>query len=197
MKRDYLLPGILSILLAILFPVYFVLVIYTRLDSDSASTVLDPKFDFYSWLFLFIGAVSIYLYLYFKKILNDQLNFKSIDILLLLMVINSVIFFVGVFITDVLSYFGQAEAWTTFGIHILSISCMIIFGVLDIIIGIILLANHSKTPVFLTILAAISILLGLFEVSIVYSAASIIIFPLYLIFLAIYFLRTPETIEVV
>ncbi|GAA4360675.1 hypothetical protein [Kangiella marina] len=197
MKRDYLLPGIASIVLAILFPVYWALLIYSRLDSAHPLTIFEPKLDGYSGLFLLIGAISVYLYIYFKKILHEQLNFKSIDVLLTLIIINSVIFFGGIFLSDVLANFGLAEAWTTTGVHILSISCMIIFGILDVIIGIILLANYRNIPAYLSILAAISILLGLFEVSVSFSAATIVIYPLYLVFLSIYFLRKPETIEVV
>ena len=197
MKRDYLLPGILAIGLAILFPVYWALLFITRIESASDVTIFDPQLEFSSWLFLLIGAISIYLYISFKKILNDQLNFKSIDVLLLLMIINTVIFFGGIFLTDIIAYFYNDSAWTTAGIHVLSISCMVIFGILDIIIGIILLMNYKQIPIYLTILAITSVLLGIFEVTVIFSAASIVIFPIYLIFLAIYFLRKPTSIEVV
>lgn len=198
MKRDYLLPGIVAISLAIIFPVYWVLMFNYRLDEVANwAGLIEYKLDIYSWLFLAIGATSIYLYAYFKKILHDQLNFKAIDVLLTLMIINSAIFFTGVFIADVLSYYGLAHGWTTAGVHIFSVICMVIFGILDIVIGIVLLANNKQIPTYLTILAAISILLGLFEISVIFSIASIILFPIYLLFLATMFLRKPETVEVV
>ncbi|GAA0208808.1 hypothetical protein GCM10009123_15330 [Kangiella japonica] len=198
MKRDYLLPGIVAISLAIIFPVYWVLMFNSRLEQVANwAGLIESKLDIYSWLFLLIGAISIYLYAYFKKILHDQLNFNAIDALLTLMIINSAIFFTGVFIADVLSYYGLAQSWTTAGVHIFSVICMVIFGILDIVIGIVLLANNKQIPTYLVILAAISILLGLFEISVIFSIASIIIFPIYLLFLATVFLRKPETIEVV
>ena len=198
MKRDYLLPGIVAISLAIIFPVYWVLMFNYRLEGDANwAGLIEYKFDIYSWLLLLIGATSIYLYASFKKILHDQLNFKAIDVLLTLMIINSAIFFTAVFVADVLSYYELAHGWTTVGVHIFSVICMVIFGILDIVIGIVLLANNKQIPTYLTILAAISILLGLFEISVIFSIASIILFPIYLLFLATMFLHKPETVEVV
>ena len=188
MKKDYLLPGIIALFLAIIFPVYWVLMFNSRLEEVANwAGLIQPKLDIYSWVFLFIGAISIYLYAYLKKILHDQLNFKKVDVLLTLIIINSAIFYSGIFALD----------WTTTGVHIFGVICIVIFGILDIVIGILLLANNRDLPSYLVILAVISLLLGLFEVSVIFSIASIVIYPLYLMFLAVFFLRKPETVEVV
>jgi len=198
MKKDYLLPGIIALFLAIIFPVYWVLMFNSRLEEVANwAGLIQPKLDIYSWVFLFIGAISIYLYAYLKKILHDQLNFKKVDVLLTLIIINSAIFYSGIFISDVLANLGYALDWTTTGVHIFGVICIVIFGILDIVIGILLLANNRDLPSYLVILAVISLLLGLFEVSVIFSIASIVIYPLYLMFLAVFFLRKPETVEVV
>ena len=60
MKKDYLLPGIIALFLAIIFPVYWVLMFNSRLEEVANwAGLIQPKLDIYSWVFLFIGAISI------------------------------------------------------------------------------------------------------------------------------------------
>lgn len=76
-------------------------------------------------------------------------------------------------------------------------ACLIAFGVIDIVIGVILLTKGNELPSTLKVLAVISIIQGILELSVILFFLVIITFPIYMIILAIYFLRKPETLEVV
>ena len=74
---------------------------------------------------------------------------------------------------------------------------MILFGILDIILGIALLRAAVPVPSVLKIFAVIAIIQGVFEVSLFLSFMTLFIFPLAMIILAAAFMRNPDSIEVV
>ncbi|NRA85680.1 MAG: hypothetical protein HRU22_18455, partial [Gammaproteobacteria bacterium] len=144
-----------------------------------------------------MGLLSIYIYYSFKRILHDQLNFKSIDVLLWIMIGVSVVFFGGLFLLDVLPTSVASNDLLVSMSYAISIGSMIIFGLGDIIIGIILLRHYDKLPSLLKAIAIVSLIQGIFEISIIFNFVVIFSLPVYLIILAVYFLREPEMIEVV
>jgi len=129
--------------------------------------------------------------------LHDQLNFKSIDILLWIMIGISVVFFGSLFLLDVLPVNADSnELMVSIG-YAISLGCMILFGLVDIMIAIILLRHFGELPNLLKAIAILSLVQGIFELSIILNFFVLFSFPVYLIILAIYFLRKPQMIEVV
>ena len=197
-NNNYLLPGITAILLSVLFPIYWIQEITLGAFNDNESYFSNiGQLNFSSWVFLSIGLLSIYIYYCFRRILHDQLNFKIIDILLWLMIGISVVFFLGLFLLDVWpASIDSNGLLMSMGLTI-SIGSMIIFGLVDITIGIILLRHFDMLPSLLKALAIVSLIQGILELSIIFNFAVIFSFPVYLIILAVYFLRKPEMIEVI
>lgn len=203
MKNEYLIPGILAVILAALFPIYWINeALLTSWESwDSMQNIITP-FGISDVIFLVIAAISIVVYWNFKKILNDQLNFKSLDILLLIMIALCILFFGTLSIVALIGSFGSPELIANDS-RLASLSmgvvatCMILFGIVDILIGAVLLKHRKTLPSILLVLAIVSIIQGLFEITLVFSFGTLLTFPMYLIILAVHFLKTPESIEVV
>lgn len=196
--NDYLLPGLAAILLSVLFPVYWIQEIISGLSGGGAAYFSSVgQLTLSSWVFLGMGALSIYVYYCFKRILHDQLNFKSIDILLWLMIISSACFFGGLFLFDALPQAtGSSDLLLTIG-YVLGIGFMVIFGLIDITIGIMLLRHFETLPSILKVFSIVSLIQGILEISIIFNFGVLLSFPIYLILLAVYFLRKPDMIEVV
>ena len=197
-NNNYLLPGIAAIILTVLLPIYWIQEIISGTDIGIENYFYNVgQLSFSSWVFLTMGLLSIYIYYSFKRILHDQLNFKSIDVLLWIMIGVSVVFFGGLFLLDVLPTSVASNDLLVSMSYAISIGSMIIFGLADIIIGIILLRHYDKLPSLLKAIAIVSLIQGIFEISIIFNFVVIFSLPVYLIILAVYFLREPEMIEVV
>ena len=149
-----------------------------------------------------IGLLSIYIYLSLRRILNDQLNFKSTDLPLIMMVGVCALFFIGSFVMDATIAFTATnngfigDTFLTAAI-VFSVGCMIAFGLLDIVIAIILLVHLNRIPTLMKVFAVVTLIQGLFEITIVFSLATFIIFPIAMFILAVHFLSKPRTIEVI
>lgn len=200
MKNDYLLPGIAAIFLAIIFPTVVVFEALNFGDGDWKGALIGiSDWGFSEVMMIVIGLLCVFVVFNFKKILNEQLNFKSIDTPLLILIGISIVFHILLVIFEgFVSFAGQGANETMESIVTgVTFACLIAFGVIDIVIGIILLTKGNELPSILKVLAVISIIQGIFELSVILFFLVILTFPIYMIILAIYFLRKPETIEVV
>ncbi|RBP49606.1 hypothetical protein [Arenicella xantha] len=202
-NNDYILPGVAAIALAILYPLYWIGELTGSALSISAAAWENMlMLTFSDVLFLAIGLLVIYVYLSVKTILNDQLNFKRIDLLLLIMVgVNAI--FIGTLSLDLAAailpdaiVMQNKDLLLAVGFS-LTVGVILVCGLLDVVIGLVLLANASKLPTLVKIFAVMTLIQGVFEVTVVFSPASIVIFPVSLIVLAAFFLTKPESIEVV
>lgn len=201
--NDYLPPGLAALSLALIFPAYWIYVLMvggSTMPEAYYSNVL--KFDISDWVYLALGALEIYVYLSLKRALHDRLNFRGIDILVILIIGNSVIFH-SQFFADLSIYL----AGDNIGIHtrelILKISYFVTtaglfaYGVISVLIGVVLLYKLQDLPNLLKYFAVMTLILGIFQLTLVYGLASILLFPVSLLILAGYFIQKPEMIEVV
>jgi len=194
-NNDYLLPGIAAIAVAILYPFYWIVVI--NLDQlNFSSEFIHLPTGISSFIFLAVGALSFYLYYGFMQLLHDQHNFKGADIALISILVITIIFHLGTFILDLASpWLGQdlsngLSSW-------LLILSIIIYGVVDILLAIILLRQRENLSSLINAFAIINLVMGILEVTVIFSFATLVIFPLVAIILAMVFLRKPEMIEIV
>jgi hypothetical protein len=79
----------------------------------------------------------------------------------------------------------------------MSIGAIVILGIIDLLIGILLLAKSTELPTLLKIFAIMSVIQGVIGITVVFAAMLIFIFPITMIILAMFFLRKPESIEIV
>jgi len=202
LNKDYLGPGLAAIALAIIFPSYWGYQALLFTDSNfSGSDLVNVSLDLSDWVFFMLGILEVYIYFSLKRVLADRINFKSIDVLLILIICNSAIFYVGNCAIDLSVFFlsnmsAERQELATKTSFFLSAFCMFMYGMLDLLIAIMLLIKFTILPTWLRVFAITSLVLGILELTFLVEF-SIILYPITLLILAIYFLQKPEIIEVV
>ena len=78
-NKDYLLPGVAAIFVAVISPIYWIGMSSPMGDFALGQDMLSLGFP--DILFASILLLTIYIYLNLKNILNEQLNFNHIDLL--------------------------------------------------------------------------------------------------------------------
>tara|TARA_R110001606_G_scaffold398832_2_gene579123 strand:- start:402 stop:1016 length:615 start_codon:yes stop_codon:yes gene_type:complete len=202
-NNRFLFPAIAAMVLALLFPIYW----YTQFGNMTSGgealirdlSGLNPS----DLVFLLIGILNVYIYLSLKKFLNERHEFNAADIPLVLLIVTVSIFVFGSLLLDSFMYFfgtrlnfPSHEGLVDGNIAALIIST-IVFGGLNIALGFILFTRSREFLGTLKAFAVVLMIEGFFEVTVIFSVISIVIFPLTLIILAILFLREPEVLEVV
>ena len=202
MNRDHALPGYAAIALALLFPVYWV----SALGVGEQSFVEAFRADVLSFsaldvLFVLIGAMEIYVYLGLRKILLEQLHGNTPAALLLLMAIIVGIFHATV-LFDVILAFGPTLAESTreqliAASAIVAISGLFIYAVLAFILSIALLVSKAEIPGLLKVFAVLLMVCCVLQLTIVLGVVNVMLFPVALLVLAVFFLRGGHEVEVV
>ena len=200
-NKDYLLPGVAAIFVAVISPIYWLGMAASVGDSDILWQDM-MSLGFSDILFASILLLTIYIYLNLKNILNEQLNFNHIDLLVLIMVaINTL--WLGTLFLDIASAVlpenivtQNKDAFLKINLSV-GIGAIVILGIIDLLIGILLLAKSTELPTLLKIFAIMSVIQGVLGITLVFAATLIFIFPITMIILAMFFLRKPESLEIV
>lgn len=200
-NKDYLLPGVAAILLAVATPIYWLGMSPSVGDYDILWQDM-LSLGFYDILFASCLLLNIYIYLNLKHILNEQLNFNHIDLLVLIMIVINTLW-LGTLFLDVASTVlpdnivtQNKDAFLKINLSV-SIGAIVILGIIDLLIGILLLAKSTELPTLLKIFAIMSVIQGVIGMTVFLSVTLIFIFPITMIILAMFFLRKPESIEIV
>ncbi|WP_189398590.1 hypothetical protein [Arenicella chitinivorans] len=200
---DYLWPGIAAALLAFLFPVYWLSEFLSGIDGLSQSVSHNIQtLSLSDAIFVVLALLTIYVYLSLRRILNDQLNFKKVDILIYLMIAVNIIFLSTIFF-DIWTSIASDHSFrvveptlVTLAIAI-GVGSLIVAGILDILLAIILLRSSTELPLIWRVFAVLTLVQGVFELSVIFHFVVIIVFPASLMVLAAAFLRKPESVELV
>lgn len=200
-NKDYLLPGIAAILLAVLNPIYWLGM--SQWVGDSYILGQDMmSLGFSDILFASILLLSIYIYLNLKNILNEQLNFNHIDLLVWIYAAINILWMSTLLLDVAITVLPEnivtqnKDTFLNIGLS-MSIGAIVILGIIDLLIGILLLAKSTELPTLLKIFAIMSVIQGVIGITVVFAATLIFIFPITMIILAMFFLRKPESIEIV
>ena len=200
-NKDYLLPGVAAIFVAVISPIYWLGMSLSVGNYDILWQDMK-SLGFYDILFASILLLTIYIYLNLKNILNEQLNFNHIDLLVLIMVAINILW-LGTLFLDVASTVlpenivtQNKDAFLKIGLS-MGVGAIVILGIIDLLIGILLLAKSTELPTLLKIFAIMSVIQGVLGITVVFAATLIFIFPITLIILAMFFLRKPESLEIV
>jgi hypothetical protein len=203
-NSDYTLPCIAAIALAILFPIYWVAAILSGIfDSDINFYHSSIGFSWLDLLFVFVGLLTIYVYLCLKRLLNDQYGFSGVNLPLNILIACSAIYFFGLAALDlVMDLFGAGFGLSAHKFILnanisIGVGGTLVFGVADILMGVLLLKNADNDSGILKIFAIVVIIQGIFEITIVFSPALIAIFPIMMIVLTLLFMHKPDVLEVI
>ena len=200
-NKDYLLPGVAAIFVAVISPIYWLGMAASVGDFDVLWQDM-MSLGFSDILFASILLLTIYIYLNLKNILNEQLNFNHIDLLVWIYAAINILW-VSTLLLDVASavlpenIVSQNEGtFLNIGLSI-GVGAIVILGIIDLLIGILLLAKSTELPTLLKIFAIMSVIQGVLGITVVFAATLIFIFPITMIILAMFFLRKPESLEIV
>ena len=203
-ENRHLFPALAAIALAVLFPLYW----FDRFVQMNKSHGVEFYNDvvglsFADAVFLLIGLLMVYVYFSLKKFLNDRFGFSEANIPLTLLMISAAVYVFGSLAVDAAMQFAGHRLHLPWHKVVLEANVTalmvstIIFGVLDIVLGIMLFMKARTVSSVLTIFAILTVIQGLLELTVFLSPAVFVVYPVALIFLAIMFLRRPEVLEIV
>ena len=200
-NKDYLLPGVAAIFVAVISPIYWIGMSSSVGDYDILWQDM-MSLGFSDILFASILLLTIYIYLNLKNILNEQLNFNHIDLLVLIMVAINILWMSTLFLDIASAVLPENIVTQNEGTFLniglsMGIGAIVILGIIDLLIGILLLAKSTELPTLLKIFAIMSVIQGVLGITVVFAATLIFIFPITMIILAMFFLRKPESLEIV
>jgi hypothetical protein len=194
-NNDYLIPGIASILVAVLSPLYW-LFVFSSNEFDSDNYYVSNEFGFTNVLLLLIGILTVYIYHSLRNILHDHHNYRRVDWVLFSMIGICVLFYAGTFLLDLVSIvFGGSVGEAV--VPWLWVASIVMFGIVDILLAVMLLTDRHELSGLIIGFAALTLIIGILELSVIFSFAVIFLFPVAALILAAHFLRKPETIEIV
>ncbi len=193
----------LAFVLAFAFPIYWVNEFFISMDDIEESIWSNiSTLNLNDAFFVFVSAApALICYLFMQKLHND-LNYKKLDILLWILIgVN--LWLASTVSFDIATQLLSADtAYENRGYlvgHAMGVTAatLVIAGIVDIIIGVILLRGGELIPSILKVFGAITLVQGVFELTLVFSFVTLVVYPLALIVLGVYFLQEPESIEVV
>ncbi|MDH3890489.1 MAG: hypothetical protein OEV49_05345 [candidate division Zixibacteria bacterium] len=151
------------------------------------------------FLFLVLAALSIYVYLSFKKLMYEYYSFKEIGLIINITIVWHILFFSGNFLLE----WSLDGLWSPNDIGpdlIMTgfwIIGMAVFGIIDIIFGIVLLRRWGEFSSSIKTVAILTLIIGACEVSIILLPATLLLVPAWFIGLAFVFLRRVDEVEFV
>ena len=198
-ENRFVVAGWAAIAAAGLMPVAFIVAGLEEAAFDLGVTNRAVGLGASDFLLLIFGAVTIYVLIELKRMLYERYSFRGLDAIIVLAIAWSVVNYGGSFALQ--SFFSitapaagvSAEAVTT----VFWIVCIGVFGVIDAILGIMLLIRGRRFGIPLLVFAAFSLAMGLCEVTVILSFFGLLLFPVAYIALGVAFLRPEERLEFV
>ena len=205
MNGNYVKPGIAAIALALLFPLYWSIVLVVGADGQDFQQALREDMLTLTWidgLFLLIGILEIYIYMSLVRAFNDQLNSNAARILLYI-IIGSIFFFHASIFADLFLVFFQdsTSSETIDGIVgtsvFTAIAALVVYVIAGLGLSVVILTKNSVNAPLIKYFAVMLLIICLLQATILFAIVNLLMFPVALIILAVYFLKDPDTLEVI
>jgi hypothetical protein len=198
-ENRFVVAGWASIASAGLMPAAFIVAGIEGAAFDLGVTKRSVGLGVSDFMLLVFGAVMVYVLLELKRMLFERYSYRGLDVIILLAIAWTVMNYGGSFAIQ--SFFSivapssvvSAEIATT----VFWIVCIGVFGIIDAILGIMLLIQGRRFGIPLLVFAAFSLALGLCGVTVVLSFFSLLLFPVAYFALGVAFLRPEERLEFV
>lgn len=191
--------GYASIIAAVVLPLAFTL---EGMHQAAVATGLldwDPGIGLSDLLFLLFALLSIYAYLKLKHLMYEYFSFRKIDLVIAATIIWHAIFFGGSFILEItlVPLWPADEIGLSLLLGSFWIIGMAVFGIIDILIGIIILRQREEFPTVIRVFAWLSVVAGFLEGSIILSPFSLPVVMAMLVTMGVIFLRRLDSVEIV
>lgn len=191
--------GIAALALAVLFPIYWINAIGFAFDVGEMSYREDfTTLDAWDLVFLIIGLLEITVYVGLRNYFKDQINGGLAGVLLLIMAALIALTHATLLI-DLTVGLGLFQASPSFldTIAIGSILVLGLYAVTLFALAIALLVRFPELPTLIKIFAALALITAGSQITIVFSFANIILFPILMLIVAFHFLLGDNNVEVV
>lgn len=198
-ENRFQVAGWAAITAAGLMPAAFIVAGIEQAAFDLGVTKRAVGLGVADFLLLIYGAVSVYVLVQLRRMLYDRYSFRGLDVIVAVAIAWTVVNYGGSFALQ--SFFTifaptatvSAEVATT----VFWIVCIGVFGIIDAILGIMLLLQGRRFGIPLLVFASLSLAMGLCGVTVVLSFFSLLLFPAAYIALGVAFLRPEERLEFV
>ena len=198
-ENRFQVAGWAAIAAAGLMPTAFIVAGFEQAAFDLGVTRRAVGLGASDFLLLIFGAVTIYVLVELKRMLYERYSYRGLDPVIVVAIAWSVVNYGGSFALQ--SFFSiaapaagvSAEVVTT----VFWIVCIGVFGIIDAILGIMLLIQGRRFGIPLMVFAAFSLAMGLCEVTVVLSFFGLLLFPVAYVALGVAFLRPEDRLEFV
>ncbi len=195
----FLVAGWASIATGGLMPVAFIVAGLEQAAFDLGVTKRAVGLGLSDLLLLVFGAAAVFVLLELKRMLFERYSFRGLDIIIVLAIAWTVVNYGGSFALQ--SFFTIVAPTASMGAEFITtvfwIVCIGVFGVIDAILGIMLLIQGRRFGIPLRVFAVLSLAMGLCELTVVLSFFGLLLFPAAYIALGVVFLRPEERLEFV
>jgi hypothetical protein len=193
------LAGWISIITAVILPLAWIMeglfeAFYAVGLTDRPVNIGPADF-----LFLLFAAGSIYVYWKLKHLMFEHYSFKEIGLIIDIAIVWHIVFFGGSFLMELIlaSIWPGNLDWPSLTILIFWIFGIVIFGIIDIIIGVILIRRMHEFCYPIKIFGILSLIIGFFEATVILVPVTLVLVPASLVALAFAFLQKPKVVEFV
>lgn len=196
----YKTAGISALLLAVLFPLYWLSAFDLMADDVYKVLEVDMKtLTGFDALFVFIGLLEVGVYLTLRRAFQDQLNGGFPAAMLVVMSIL-VILFHSTVVIDVLYAVGVIDPsasgpvdWA-FGA---GVSILFLYGIAALALAIGLLTRFNQLPRVMKVFACGLLVAAVLQITMVFALFNIVLFPILMLIVAVHFFVGEPTVEVV
>jgi len=191
--------GWVSIVAAVIFPLAFIIEGIHEAVLEYGDIDIPVGIGPADFLFLLYAALSIFVYKTLKSLMFESYSFREIGAIINITIFWHIVFFVGSFLIELL--LGTAWPQNDAGLPLILVVYWVVgtavFGIIDLIIGIIILRQRRRFRTPVRVFAWLSIVLGFFEATVILSPLALLLVPASLIALAFVFLQRVEDLEFV
>ncbi len=195
----FLVAGWAAIAAAGLMPTAFIAAGLEQAGFDLEVNRLRAGLFASDFLLLIFGAVMIYVLVELKRMLYERYSYRGLDVIIALTIAWTVVNYGGSFALQ--SFFTIVGSESTAGAEVVTtifwIVCIGVFGIIDAILGIMLLLQGRRFGLPLLAFAAFSLATGLCEVTVILSFFGLLFFPIAYIALGVAFLVPEKRLEFV
>ena len=198
-ENRFLIAGWAAIAVAGLMPAAFIMAGLEQAAFDLDVTKRTAGLFASDFLLLIFGAVMIYVLVELKRMLYERYSYRGLDAIIALAIAWTVVNYGGSFALQ--SFFTIVGSTTSVSAQVVTtvfwIVCIGVFGIIDAILGIMLLIQGRRFGIPLVVFAAFSLAMALCEVTVILSFFGLLLFPVAYIALGVAFLRPEDRLEFV
>ncbi|UCC43357.1 MAG: hypothetical protein JSU65_09435 [Candidatus Zixiibacteriota bacterium] len=198
-ENRFVTAGWVSVAAACVYPLAFVAMGMQEWAFDEGLTDQRLGLGPSDLLFLLFAALSIYAFWSLKRLMYERYSFRKIGTIIWVSIFWHLVYFGGSFLVELL-YAAVGLSDDSVAILLLTglwASGIVVFGIIDIIIGLVLLSRAKQFHTAVKVFGWLSLVIGVFEATLLLAIVAFFLIPLSYVALAVVFLSRPDTVEYV